>query len=187
MFYSVLDGISSDLSKIPFLRRLDGSVNFTRDWVDYKSGFGDVYRCGEFWLGLDTLHSLTSSSSYGVRADMETWEGDRFWAEYSNMYVNTEADDYRLDVSGYNTSSSAGDGFIGISGRKFSTPGKDNDGLPGIDCGLSSGWWYSNCGLMAPTRVYGYTGLGGGGAVLWIPVYWNSYSFKTMELALIPR
>lgn len=31
-------------------RRYDGSVNFYRDWNDYKSGFGSMN--SEFWLGM---------------------------------------------------------------------------------------------------------------------------------------
>eukprot|EP00731_Ephydatia_muelleri_P026656 Em0018g756a len=39
-------------------RRVDGTVNFNRDWVDYKIGFGNLE--GNFWLGLDNIVLLTN-------------------------------------------------------------------------------------------------------------------------------
>ena len=51
-----------------FQRREDGSVDFYRDWVDYKKGFGDLDK--EFWLGLHKIRRLTKESPQALRFDM---------------------------------------------------------------------------------------------------------------------
>ena len=88
-----------------FQRRLNGSVDFYRDWSSYKKGFG--YLNGEFWLGNDNLHRLTAAGNVTLRVDLEDFEGNFAYAEYTTFKVADEADKYRLLIGGY--SGTAGD------------------------------------------------------------------------------
>ncbi|KAL2086280.1 hypothetical protein ACEWY4_017339 [Coilia grayii] len=82
-----------------FQRRLDGTVNFYRPWQQYKEGFGNP--SGEYWLGLETLHLLTSHRKHELRVDMEDFEGNTGFAKYSTFSVGPEDDGYKLTVSGF--------------------------------------------------------------------------------------
>ena len=97
-----------------FQRRLDGSVNFYRGWESYKNGFGNL--SGEFWLGNDNIYRLTDSEDVILRVDLEDFEGNITYAEYTTFKVADEADKYRLLIGGYN--GTAGDSMAeGLSLR----------------------------------------------------------------------
>ena len=81
------------------MRRLDGFGDFNRSWDKYKQGFGDA--SGEHWLGNEYLHYLTNSRAYKLRFDMEDWDNNTAYAEYSSLVVNSEADNYRLLLGDY--------------------------------------------------------------------------------------
>ena len=80
-------------------RRLDGSVDFYRGWVDYKRGFGN--KNGEYWLGLDHIHAMTSQTKVRLRVDLEDFEGNTRYAEHDMFSVADEADKYRLSIGNY--------------------------------------------------------------------------------------
>ena len=82
-----------------FQKRLDGSVDFYRHWNDYKHGFGDL--SGEFWLGLDKIHLLTSYSHNMLRVDLGDFGGNTAFAEYNSVVVMSEEDKYKLIIGPY--------------------------------------------------------------------------------------
>ena len=81
-----------------FQKRLDGSVVFYRGWDDYKAGFGNL--SGEFWLGLDKIHRLTKERSK-LRVDLEDFERNTAYAEYSSFGVGDEGSKYKLSLGSY--------------------------------------------------------------------------------------
>ena len=82
-----------------FQKRLDGSVDFYLNWSHYKVGFGDLN--GEFWLGLEKLHRLTSDDNSMLRVDLEDFEGNTAYAEYNMFGVMSENTMYKLDLGNY--------------------------------------------------------------------------------------
>ncbi|XP_033761548.1 angiopoietin-4-like [Pecten maximus] len=79
-------------------RRINGDIDFYRNWADYKNGFGDLL--GNFWIGNDNLHLLTNSSVI-LRVELEAWSGVKGHAQYSRFQVANENQNYRLSVQGF--------------------------------------------------------------------------------------
>ena len=82
-----------------FQKRIDGSVDFYRVWADYKRGFGNLN--GEFWLGLDKIHRLSSGGKYKLRVDLEDFAGNTVYAEYDSFAVGGEGTKYKLSIGSY--------------------------------------------------------------------------------------
>ena len=89
-----------------FQQRMDGSVEFYRNWTEYKRGFGSA--SGEFWLGNDNIHSLTSAGGNVLRIDMESFNGETKHAEYDGFSMEDESTNYVLRLSTYLASSNVG-------------------------------------------------------------------------------
>ncbi|XP_063422828.1 microfibril-associated glycoprotein 4-like isoform X2 [Mytilus trossulus] len=125
-----------------FQRRMNGKINFYRDWESYKTGFGNMNE--EHWLGNEHLYQLTSQGRYILRIDMSDFNSNQRHAEYSQFSVGSETAGYKIDVTGY--SGDAGDAMKLHNGNKFSTMDKDNDVCKDNCAALfKGGWWYESC------------------------------------------
>ncbi|XP_077981614.1 microfibril-associated glycoprotein 4-like [Glandiceps talaboti] len=126
-----------------FQRRMDGRLDFFRDWQSYKSGFGHVN--AEFWLGNDKLFRLTNQRLYQLRVDMEDFEGNKVYALFGYFSVGDEFGNYKLVVGDY--SGTAGDSLSEHGDAMFSTQDRDNDTHEPSNCAenYKGGWWYTVC------------------------------------------
>nr|XP_019561842.2 microfibril-associated glycoprotein 4-like [Aedes albopictus] len=124
--------------------RFDGSVNFYRDWSEYKEGFGNLDG-GEFWLGLDVIHQLTYSAPHELVVLLEDFDGNSSYAKLNRFEVAGEQSSYKVTLAdGFR--GPAGDSFTETKGAMFSTLDKDND-IWGDSCAVAfnGAWWYTSC------------------------------------------
>jgi len=149
-------------------RRIDGSVDFNRDWTEYEDGFGtlpvdDEDTTGEFWIGLYPLHCLTGNGHgrWELRIDYMLTNGTRGYLSYSHFKVGSTDKQYPLTISGFEgvtTDPFAGD--YSLNTMPFTTRDRDNDksrrncastGQHGINAG---GWWYKSCSYIHLNHKY---------------------------------
>lgn len=145
--FKVLCNIHDGAGWTVIQRRLDGSVNFSRNWTEYKRGFGSLE--SEFWLGNDNIHYLTKQGDTKLRIEMEDWDGKKYYAEYDKFGISSEHDHYRLHVNGYH--GNAGDSLTSYwhshDEKPFSTYDKDNDDRFYDNCAemYYGAWWFNDC------------------------------------------
>jgi len=125
------------------LRRMDGSENFYRNWADYKEGFGDLD--GEFFMGLDKIHAMTSERKQELLVILEDHRGTTVFENYNEFAIGNEDQQYVLHTLG-KASGNAGDSLEDHRGMKFSTWDRDNGMWPDNCAQRGTGaWWYKNC------------------------------------------
>ncbi|XP_038611056.1 fibrinogen gamma chain [Tachyglossus aculeatus] len=193
-------------------KRLDGSLDFKKNWIQYKEGFGHLSPTGttEFWLGNEKIHLLSTQSSfpYVLRIQLEDWNGRTSTADYATFKVGPETDKYRLTYT-YFLGGEAGDAFDGFdfgdhesdkfftshNGIQFSTWDNDNDKFEG-NCAEQdgSGWWMNKChaghlnGKYYPGGAYSKESTPNGydNGIIWAT--WKSrwYSMKKTTMKILP-
>ena len=124
-------------------RRIDGSVDFYRNWKEYKHGFGNLN--GEFWLGNDNIHELTyhlpKKSTLLVELKIS---GTKKVAQYQSSSMKDERSKYKMEILEF--SGNVTDYLNYNNNGNFSTYDQDNDGSSAHCAQLyKAGWWYKKC------------------------------------------
>ncbi|XP_052864080.1 fibrinogen-like protein A [Anopheles cruzii] len=123
--------------------RFDGSLDFYRNWTEYRNGFGDIEK--EFWIGLERLHQLTSGRPHELMVELRDFKGNYKFALYSAFEVGNETEQYNLKTLGaYN--GTAVNSLAHHKNMKFSTYDRDND-IHKHNCAelYKGAWWYNAC------------------------------------------
>ena len=136
-------------------RRFNGGTRFNRDWSDYKRGFGAI--SGEHWLGNENIHHITKEGIHKLRVEFIYREQQApYFADYNSFKVDSEADDYKLHISGFSGTTND-DALSPHNNYKFSTRDRDNDIHKTANCAevFKGAFWYNNCHHHGvPTTLY---------------------------------
>ncbi|XP_063813080.1 angiopoietin-related protein 5 isoform X2 [Pseudophryne corroboree] len=144
-------------------KRIDGTIDFQRTWLEYMEGFGEL--SGEFWLGLRKTFCILNqkNTSFMLNIALEAEDGTLAYATYDNFWIEDEKTAFIMHVGRY--FGTAGDAIRGYkkednqNAMPFSTYDVDNDncypsctfsGAKVTSCSQHnnrSGWWFSQCGL----------------------------------------
>ena len=101
------DGLGAFKSSVTKRQPVGDGQCFRGDWMarltsiaagPIKNGFGNLY--GEFWLGLDKIHRLTTTIKNKLRVDLMDTKSKTAYAEY-NFAVSSEKNKYKLSVGTY--------------------------------------------------------------------------------------
>ena len=178
-------------------RRLNGDTEFDNKYAAYKNGFGDFAE--NFWLGLDKISRLSQQDNlegtmevyFGMQAFFEAaYIASSTYSRYSSFAVGTEADGYRLKISGHTSDSTAGDSMSSHNNQKFSAKDNDQDSHNSQHCARrhKGGWWYKNCldaNLNGKYYESGHNLLKDG--ISWASWLTEYYSLKSTLIAIRPR
>ncbi|XP_011193528.2 ryncolin-1-like [Zeugodacus cucurbitae] len=185
--YCLLDDNGGD-PRLLVQRRQDKTIDFNRNWNDYKHGFGNLNT--NFFIGLDKLHALTQVQLNELQIELHDFNDTVRYAHYDSFAVGDEIQKYELNILG-KYSGNAGDSLLGYhDGQKFSTYDQDNDSYDNTNFAEKhkGAWWhkstlYSNLNgeyLNGKHETYD-------AGINWYKWHGAYYSYKYAHMAIRPR
>ena len=175
-----------------FQRRIDDDLTFERKWKLYRNGFGNLG--ANFWLGLNKIKRITDMGTYELYVGLEDHYtvSETTWAKYGSFSLGSEASNYKLTISSYVSSSTAGDSLATHNGEAFSTLDDDNDSHTTVHCSetYKGGWWYKDCHDSNLNGVWYVNGAladpNTPDGIIWQHWKGDTYSLKTTVMAVRP-
>ncbi|XP_049535080.1 angiopoietin-related protein 6-like [Anopheles darlingi] len=124
--------------------RFDGSLDFYRNWNEFRDGFGDFDK--EFWLGLEKVHQITRNKKHELIIELKDFNGTYAYARYDGFELGGEGEEYVLKRLG-EYSGTAGDSMSYNKDERFSTKDRDNDQNEELQCvhDREGAWWHFGC------------------------------------------
>ena len=118
--------------------RLQPSVDFNRTFHDYETGFGSD---GNFWIGLDRIHRLSSRGRNLLTLELQTLAGHSVHKHYSGFWVDEASTGYTMHV-GFSHQGVWGS-LEPANNQPFTAPDSGTTGCANM---AESGWWFpSSC------------------------------------------
>ena len=177
-------------------KRTSARINFTREWSDYKEGFGDP--ATNYWLGLDVIHQMTKHTNQMlIKIEAESFNGKHSYVIFKGFKVANESEKYRLTTGEClewtqikyfqgNPEHTYCNSWSRLNKCYFSTPAIDNDNTDERDCGKTrrAGGWFKKCTLLNFNGIYSTGGAERGDHYLhWVPLD-DHNSLKTFSMAI---
>ena len=120
------------------------------------NGFGDVN--GEYWLGNEFIHQMTSGKS-NVLIKIEATDFQNVHRYIKGFSVEIEANKYKVHTGVFEDGNSTlGRNWLYHNDMAFTTKDCDNDQSPS-NCAIEhgGGWWHNYCFKVNPNNHYSPT------------------------------
>ena len=137
---------------IMYQRRVDGTVDFTRNWEAYKYGFGDHGgNTTELWFGNENVYQMLmgyGSTKWELRIEADAFDGTDCWVMASNLHMYYEGRRYAMYWDSVSASKAELVDDLNYHKLKPFNTLDNSEGINAKRCLIEykGGWWYDNCG-----------------------------------------
>ena len=134
---------------IAIQQRLVGSVDFYRDWAEYRNGFGNP--ATDYYLGNELIHQLTYGRQIKIAIIGQDFNDELRVLYFDGFYIENEQSGYKIHAGAFSTDSpspqSLANNWLEKDGVSFSTKDNENDRHSVVHCAVKfkTAGWLTSC------------------------------------------